>query len=226
MPGMMIEVRGLTKLFHDDQGRVQRVIDGVDWHVEAGAAVRLNGPSGAGKSTFLNLLSGLLPPDEGQVRLGDTQLSQLSEARRDRFRAAHVGYIFQTFNLLTPLSVLENLVIPLRLAGNNRRGLDDQARGILERFGLGDHAHKRPYHLSVGQRQRVAAARAILMQPDILLADEPTASLDPDSAQAVVEALKDLNGQGTTLVLASHDPALKEFATQAVLELGRKEVAA
>ncbi len=221
--GVDLLVRKLCKGFVTDDGSRQTVLDGIDLEAEAGWTVRLEGPSGAGKSTFLNLLSGLLPPDSGEVVIGGEPVHAYSESRRDRFRAETVGYVFQSFNLLSPLTVLENLTLPATLAGRGRAIERGEALEVLERLGLAGQENKRPYHLSVGQRQRVAVARALLLRPKLLLADEPTASLDAHSGRKVAEALLEIRKQGTTLVLATHDPMLMDFEAEARLDLGGKE---
>ena len=201
-----IELRDVAKSFSDREGRPVPVLTGVSFSIDAGGVVMLEGRSGSGKSTILNLIAGLFRPDSGEIIIGDTRMHELGEARRDRFRAREIGYVFQMFNLLSPLSSLENLVVPLALAG----GLDPdgraRARNILVSLGLADHLEKRPYELSVGQRQRVAVGRALLKRPAVLLADEPTANLDRESAAAVIDALRALVASGTTLVAATHDP--------------------
>ena len=221
-----LSLRGVRKAFHGLYGQSQVVLDNLSFELEEGGLALLDGPSGAGKSTLLNIVAGLILPDTGSVTVVGTTLSKLSEARRDRFRAAHIGYIFQSFNLLSPLSVVENLTVPLRLAGLNDPKLDARANATLERLGLAAHINKRPYELSVGQRQRVAVARALLMRPALLLADEPTASLDAASAREVRKALLELHTAGTTLLVATHDPELKSLSYDRVLSLGVQEVAA
>ncbi len=221
-----IELHAVSKSYRDPGGQSRAVLDTVSLHIPTGGNALIDGPSGAGKSTLLNLLSGLVLPDSGEVKIGEVEVSALSESRRDRFRAQHVGYIFQSFNLISPLSILENLTLPMYLNGSANKPLEDRARDILDRFGLLDHAHKHPYQLSVGQRQRVAVARAILHRPAVLLADEPTASLDAASAQAVIGAIRELQESGATLVVATHDPALKELDFGVTLDLSAKEVTA
>jgi len=201
-----VELRGVHKGYRDRAGALRPVLSGIEFGVGEGETAIVMGPSGAGKSTLLNLIAGLHLPDSGEVSVDGTTISALHESARDSFRARHVGYVFQTFNLLSPLTALENLVVPAALGG---APVDEKdARAILDDLGLGDHMDKRPYELSVGQRQRVAVARAVLRQPSVLLADEPTASLDEESARAVTEALRRIRDRGATLVLATHDPLL------------------
>jgi putative ABC transport system ATP-binding protein len=205
---MKVELNNVVKRFTGRRGQPVTVLDGISLSCPAGGATILKGRSGSGKSTLLNLIAGLFAPDSGWILVGETRLDGLTESRRDRFRAANVGYVFQTFNLLSPLTAVENLVIPAALAGYAGSGSEARAREILTELGLGAELDKHPYELSVGQRQRVAVARAVLKQPAILLADEPTANLDEQSAAAVIAAIGDLVAKGATLIVATHDPLL------------------
>lgn len=222
--GMAVELSNVRKAFPDRDGEPVVVFDGLSLSCPAGSATILEGPSGSGKSTLLNLMAGLFVPDAGAVRVGDTPLHTLREVARDAFRAAHIGYVFQTFNLLSPLTALENLHVPAALAGNRTAASPERAREILVSLGLRDHLHKRPYELSVGQRQRVAVARALLVTPNVLLADEPTANLDAESARAVTDAFRGLLDEGTTLVVATHDPALKTAFEARTFHVSAKEL--
>lgn len=172
--------------------------------IESEAKLCLVGSSGSGKTTLLNILAGVLVPTSGTVQLGGRDLFELSEAERDGFRARHIGCVFQTLNLLQGLSVLENLTLAQRFAGigsaaARRTGLD-----LLERLGLGERAGARPAELSLGEQQRVAILRAVCKAPALVLADEPTASLDDDNARAAIDLLLE-TCQHSTLLVASHD---------------------
>lgn len=217
--GMAIKLDRVVKRFARPAGGSTTVLEGIELDCEAGQGVLVEGPSGSGKSTLLNLIAGLYRPDEGSVQVGDTRIDTLSEQARDRFRAAHVGYVFQTFNLLSPLTALENLTVVARLAGRQGPDLPERARAILTSLGLKDHQDQRPYELSVGQRQRVAVARALLQRPEVLLADEPTANLDAQSSAQVIDAMLELQQDGTTLIIATHDPAVREVFDAAVLHV-------
>jgi putative ABC transport system ATP-binding protein len=186
-------------------------------HIDAGRSVFLHGPSGSGKSTLLGLLAGVLLPGEGRIRLLGTDWASLSGARRDAFRADHVGYIFQQFNLLPYLSVLDNVLLPCRFSRLRRQRADAAggspracAEALLERVGLGAALWPRPAaQLSVGQQQRVAAARALIGRPELVIADEPTSALDValrDSFMALL--LQQCRDAGSTLVFVSHDERL------------------
>lgn len=201
----------ISKGFTDAAGQRRDVIRDVSLTIESGAFGLLLGRSGSGKSTLLNLVAGLYLPDNGSITVGDTEVSALGEARRDAWRSAGVGYVFQTFNLLSPLTVLENIYVPGILAGQGRQSDRTEAMEILKRLDLADHAHKRPFELSVGQRQRVAVGRALLKQPAVLLADEPTANLDAESAAVVREAFLHLNSLGSTVLVATHDLVFRDI---------------
>jgi len=219
---MRIELKGVDKRFSGRDGASVTVLDDLSLTCPAGSVTVLDGRSGSGKSTLLNVIAGLLRPDRGEVTVGDVRLHAMGESARDRFRAAHVGYVFQTFNLLSPLSAVENLTVPLALAGQAERDTEPRAREILGELGLAEEMDKRPYELSVGQRQRVAVARAVLRRPRVLLADEPTANLDAESTAAVIAALETMVGTGATLVMATHDPLLRQaFGGAAVFPLER-----
>ena len=218
---MDVVLENVTKRFADPQGQAQTVLEGLSLRCASGSATVLEGPSGSGKSTLLNLISGLLQPDEGAVLVGGTRIDTLPEPRRDRFRAANVGYIFQTFNLLSPLSALENLFLPAALAGSPLASARARATAILTSLGMQAHLHKRPFELSVGQRQRVAVARALLQRPPLLLADEPTASLDPEAAAAVIDAIARLHAEGTTVIVATHDRDVRHALAAEVVRVGK-----
>jgi putative ABC transport system ATP-binding protein len=217
-----LELRSVDKGYLDRAGTQQRVLTGVSLAVDGGGTAILKGPSGSGKSTLLNLIAGLHLPDAGEVVVDGTVVSALREPSRDAFRAKRIGYVFQTFNLVSPLSALENLLVPAALCGE---AADEKAaREILAELGLAGHLDKRPYELSVGQRQRVAVARAVLRRPSLLLADEPTANLDEESSRAVIEAMRRIRDGGATLVLATHDPILAEAFPGVTLDVVTGEV--
>ncbi|MEV6968575.1 ABC transporter ATP-binding protein [Hamadaea sp. NPDC051192] len=200
----VIELRGVSRRY--DQG--PPALDDVTLTVEPGEAVAILGPSGSGKSTMLNLIAGLDRPDAGTVSVADVRLDKLGEAATARYRRAHVGMIFQFFNLLDDLTVADNVVLPAQLAGMGRSEARKRAATLLEALGIGRHAGAYPGRLSGGQRQRVAVARALMNKPTLLLADEPTGALDSASGDDVRKLLTELNGEGQTLVLVTHDESL------------------
>ncbi len=200
-----IEVRQLSQRVVDSSG-VLDILDKVSFTVDAGEALAITGSSGSGKSTLLGLLAGLDVPSSGQVFLLGRDLFALDEEARAALRAAHVGFVFQSFQLLPNLTALENVMLPLELAG---RPALDEARGMLERVGLADRLHHYPKTLSGGEQQRVSLARAFVVKPGLLFADEPTGSLDTQNGARIIELMFDLHReQNTTLVMVTHDPQL------------------
>ena len=194
-----------------------------EWVVAQGARVALHGHSGCGKSTLLNLIAGALTPSTGSVRICGEDITTMSAAQRRAMRIQKMGFVFQDFPLVSHLSAIENVLLPYRL--NQTLRLDAESRNraaaLLTKFGLESQQRSRPAQLSQGERQRVAIARALVTQPTILLADEPTAGLDPARTQQVMDSLEQLSTeQGLTLVLVTHDPSLLARFSQ-VLEVGR-----
>ncbi len=183
------------------------ILRDIDLEVTQGEAVAVVGASGSGKSTLLALLAGLDVPTSGTVALDGVDLFSLDEDRRAELRGRMLGFVFQSFQLLPALTALENVALPLELAGNHEG--EAMAKQILQRVGLGERLHHYPKHLSGGEQQRVALARAFVVRPKLLLADEPTGSLDAQSGAAVISLLFELNREyGTTLVLVTHDEML------------------
>ena len=180
-----------------------------DLSLPGGAELVVSGPSGVGKTTWLHFIAGLLTPTGGQVRYGETEVNALSEAQRDRYRARTVGYVFQDFHLMPGYSALENVVLGLGLAGVRGPQAVMRAREVLGSLGLGARLHHSPRQLSTGERQRVALARAVAHRPALLLADEPTAHLDPSRGADAVALLRQTAAElGATLIVVSHDPAV------------------
>ena len=200
-----ISIKNLTKSFKNAGREKNTIFENITFEVNPGSILRLSGASGSGKTTFMNVMSALIKPDSGSVFFGNTDITNLSEGEKDRFRAENIGYIFQTFNLLSPFSVIENVYAPLAFAGKLPENYKDKALDSLDKVGMKEFAAKKPYHLSVGQKQRVAAARVLFADPPLIFADEPTASLDRNSSELVKNTLLKLNKKGTTLVLTSHD---------------------
>jgi putative ABC transport system ATP-binding protein len=183
------------------------VLDGIDLSIEEGDFVALMGPSGSGKTTLLNLIAGIDRPDSGRLVVADTDITQLGEGDMARWRAHHVGFIFQFYNLLPVLSALENVELPLLLRNLSRRERRAHAKLALELVGLEERLHHFPRELSGGQQQRVAIARALVTDPTIVVADEPTGDLDRNSAAEVLNLLEQLNREfGKTIIMVTHDP--------------------
>ena len=197
------------------------ILDDIDFTVPAGAAVAITGSSGSGKSTLLGLMAGLDVPSEGSVRLAGQDLFSLDEDGRARLRANQVGFVFQSFQLLPNLTALENVMLPLELTGQDARA---PAEAMLERVGLGSRLHHYPRTLSGGEQQRVSLARAFVVRPALLFADEPTGSLDAATGESVIDQMFALHReQGTTLVLVTHDPTLAtRCGMQIVLQAGKR----
>jgi putative ABC transport system ATP-binding protein len=200
----LIRLRGLTKVY--PEGEKERVVlRGVDADFHRGEFVALVGRSGSGKSTLLNLISGIDPPTSGEVVVGGTDLTRLSEQNRTLFRRSHVGFIFQFYNLIPTLTVMENLLLPLELKGRIGAEERSRARELLSRIALGDRGESYPDRLSGGEQQRLAIARALVHRPRILLADEPTGNLDAETGASVMELLSAMVREaGMTLLLVTH----------------------
>jgi len=192
------------------------VLDGIDLDVAAGDFVALRGPSGSGKTTLLNLFASLDTPTSGSVTVLEQRVDQMSERRRTRFRADHIGLVFQESNLIPGLTALENTMLG-RLPWERRKPLEERARTLLERIGLGGRLEHPPSHLSGGERQRVGIARALVGNPEILLADEPTGNLDADSTGELIRLLGELRTElGITVVIATHDEQVAAAADTVV----------
>jgi putative ABC transport system ATP-binding protein len=204
----MIELRGVCKSYLEG-GQRRRVLDGLGARIADGERVALVGRSGAGKSTVLNLLAGLERPDAGEVLVDGQDLARLDERARTLFRRYRIGFVFQFFNLVPTLTVLENLLLPLELVGRARPAAAARARALalLARVGLADRGNSFPERLSGGEQQRVAIARALIHEPRLLLADEPTGTLDEDTGRTVLGLLTTLcREQAMTMVMVTHSP--------------------
>jgi ABC-type lipoprotein export system ATPase subunit len=200
----ILAITDLVKSFSQPGGGALTVLDIPSLEVAVGEQVALIGKSGGGKTTLLHLIAGLLVPDEGSIRIAKTEITRLSEQGRDRFRAGSIGYVFQTFNLMPAFTALENVKLGMTFGSGRRDG--SRAGDLLERVGLADRAHYRPAQLSVGQQQRVAIARALAGSPKILLADEPTANVDPVSAENVLELIRNTcREEQVAMLMVTHD---------------------
>ncbi len=208
--GPIIELRSIRKTYHRDAVQIP-VLQGIDLTINAGDFVALMGPSGSGKSTLLNLIGGIDRPTSGEVRVAGTSLGSLSEAALSRWRARHVGFIFQMYHLIPVLTAAQNVELPLaltKLKKSQRRSHVATALGVV---GLGHRASHYPGQLSGGEEQRVAIARAVVSDPEILVADEPTGDLDAKSAEEILGLLQALNREhGKTIVMVTHDPRAAE----------------
>ncbi|MEM9035369.1 MAG: ATP-binding cassette domain-containing protein [Actinomycetota bacterium] len=209
-------------------GYAVRPLDGLSFEASPGRLVVLLGPSGSGKTTLLSCLGGILTPTSGSIRLGDLEVAQLSGAALESYRRDRVGFVFQAFNLIPSLNARENVAIPLMLTGRSKSDALARADELLGRVGLEERLHHRPSQLSGGQQQRVAVARGLGNDPQLLLADEPTANLDHIQAEAVIRLLQELRDQGCVIVVSTHDDRLVPVAdeiVQMVPEVAPVEVA-
>jgi putative ABC transport system ATP-binding protein len=202
----LVELTEVSKTY--DAAGGWTALDRVSLAIDSGELTAIMGPSGSGKSTLLNLVAGLDRPSGGRVRVGGEDLGRLSEARLARFRRSRVGFVFQFFNLLGNLTVLENVLIPAQLQGIRPAAARARAMQLLAQLDIADSAQRYPAHLSGGQQQRVAIARALINQPVLLLADEPTGALDTHSGEQVMELIEGLNREGQTVLLVTHDAKL------------------
>jgi putative ABC transport system ATP-binding protein len=198
-----------------------RALDGVSFTVDSGSSVAITGPSGGGKSTLLGVVGGLARPTSGTVRIGDSQISELSERNRSDFRRSHIGFVYQADNLLPFLTLVENVGLQLSLNGEPSGA--GRSLAMLANLGLAGLAYRLPDHLSGGQRQRAAVARAIVHQPEIILADEPTGALDAANAVGVIDLLLGMQSEiGATLIMVTHDlDAASRLDRQIHLQDGR-----
>jgi len=216
---MMIEAVDLEQTYLSG-GKPLTVLKQINLAIEPQGFVAIIGPSGSGKTTLLGLLAGLDRPTKGVIRLDGQDLGSLSEDQRARLRADKVGFVFQTFQLIPTLTALENVLVPIELRGNHSRNgteLSDRAEALLERVGLSDRMDHYPTQLSGGEQQRVGLARAFASAPKILMADEPTGSLDSETGRTVIDLLEELNRDAkTTLVLVTHDWALASRAHRVI----------
>jgi len=205
-----LRAKALRKAYRDGERRVE-VLKGVDLEVEEGEFVAIVGPSGSGKSTLLHLLGTLDVPDSGSIRIGDTEVSELDRMEIAAFRNERIGFVFQFQELLADFTALENVSLPGRIARWSPRKAEERSRFLLHEVGLSDRMDFYPNELSGGERQRVALCRALLLQPPLLLADEPTGNLDPASGDRVFELMLELQkSHKTTALVVTHNPELAE----------------
>jgi len=207
-----IAIKGVEMALQSGR-QVLHIIQGVDWEIPGGNIQLLMGPSGSGKTTLLSILAGLLTPTQGKVYLLGEEITKLSRSKLARFRLQHIGFIFQDFNLFPALTAAENIEVVLNIKGIKGRVARHQAQALLEQVGLADKSKQKPRDLSGGQKQRVAIARALAGHPQLIMADEPTASLDSASGHAVMELLRKLaKEEGATVLIVTHDPRIIDVA--------------
>ncbi len=214
----MLRIERLAKTYALG-GQEIRALDGVDLEVHAGEFLRIIGASGSGKSTLLNLVAGLDTPTRGRIETPDGVLSEMSSGELAAYRARRVGMVFQSFNLIPHRTALQNVELALLFLGVARAERAQRAAAMLDRLGLADRLGHRPADLSGGEQQRVALARALVKQPDLLLADEPTGNLDRDTSAAIAQLFGELNRQGLTILLVTHDLELAAAAAHRTLRM-------
>jgi putative ABC transport system ATP-binding protein len=213
-----IQLKELTKSYKEGD-KSRSVLNKLNLSVEEGEMVVLLGRSGSGKSTLLNLVSGIDKPDSGEVNIGGTDLSDMNEKNRTLFRRKHIGFVFQSFNLIPTLTALENVLLPLKLKGDSDENIADKARQYLDQVELGDRGDSYPDRLSGGEQQRVAIARALAHEPMLILADEPTGNLDYETGRTILDMLNNLvRKNGRTMIIATHDRDICQIADR-VMEL-------
>jgi putative ABC transport system ATP-binding protein len=211
---MMIELEAITKSYVRPAGDTVHALSGLSLRIDRGEFVAITGASGSGKSTLMNVIGLLDRPTTGRYTFDGRDVAGLGVADQARFRNQYVGFVFQAFHLLPRTSALENVELPLIYS--DRQSITGLGRRALEAVGLADRLHHTPSELSGGQQQRVAIARALVNEPDLLLADEPTGNLDPQSSKDVMDIFETLNGSGRTVVLVTHDPAVAARARRTV----------
>ncbi len=201
----MLKVENLQKIFRTEE--IETIaLNGVSFEIKDGEFVAIMGPSGCGKSTLLNILGLLDNPTAGHYWFGDTEVGNLKERDRTRFRKGNIGFIFQSFNLIDELNVFENVELPLKYLNMGARERKERVTAMLKRMNISHRAHHFPQQLSGGQQQRVAIARACVCHPKLILADEPTGNLDSKNGREVMSLLTELNAEGTTIVMVTHSP--------------------
>lgn len=203
-----LHISNVRKSYPDpESGELKMVLDIDDFKMEPGSQVAIAGSSGGGKTTLLHCIAGIVTPDSGQIDISGTDIGKLRERKRDRFRANHIGYVYQTFNLIQGFTALENVMLGMLFSG---KGVDkSKAEALLIQMGLKDRLHYKPSQLSVGQQQRVSIARAVVNDPELVLADEPTGNLDPASSEEALSLLKEVT-KGKMLLLVSHEQDVLE----------------
>jgi putative ABC transport system ATP-binding protein len=211
----LIQLEDVSKLFGFG-GATTIALDEVSFRVDSGEFVAIMGPSGSGKSTLLNIIGLLDRPTNGMYKLNSKSVERLRQNQRTRARRTQIGFVFQNFNLIPNLTVIENVALPMAYKGTLRGKRLRRAATLLERVGLAEREYFLPRHLSGGEAQRVAIARALVNSPDVIIADEPTGNLDSASSRLVMELFRELHGSGTTILLVTHNPELTRYASRVV----------
>lgn len=212
----LVKIKGLKKYYRVGDERIE-ALRGIDLEIAQGEFLSIVGTSGSGKSTLLNLMSGLERPTRGEIIIGKTSLGKLKEKKLSSFRRGNIGFIFQSYNLLAPLTALENTVLPLIFRGISRKEREERGKEMLETVGLADRMYNRPNQMSGGQQQRVSIARALINKPKIIFADEPTGNLDSKTTEEILELLIGSARQNnSTLVMVTHDSNVARRADRTI----------
>ena len=211
----MLQLKGITKNYLSGDNEV-KALKGIDLEFRESEFVSILGQSGCGKTTMLNIIGGLDRYTSGDLVINGKSTKQFKDKDWDTYRNHSVGFVFQSYNLIGHLSIVENVELGMTLSGVSAKEKHEKALEVLKKVGLADHLHKRPNQLSGGQMQRVAIARALANNPDIILADEPTGALDSETSNEIMSLLKDLNNQGKTIIMVTHDADLIKYATKVV----------
>lgn len=217
----VIKLNGIIKRYGVGDAE-HTVLDGVDLSIKKGEFIAIMGPSGSGKTTLLNVIGLLDRPDEGEYIFEERKVTKLSSARCSHIRSRKIGFIFQNFNLVPRLNVLENVALPLTYTGGSRLRSLKKASEVLKQFHLQEREYYMPWQLSGGQTQRVAIARALVNNPSIILADEPTGNLDSKSSHVIMQELSDIHQQGNTIIMVTHNPDLTTYADRIITMLDGK----
>lgn len=212
----VIKLENITKIYKMGEGVSVKALQGVDLVIKEKDFVSILGPSGSGKSTLLHIMGLLDRPTSGKRYIGGIETSTMDEEERARIRGDKIGFVFQTFNLISSLNALENVELPLLLRESNTKERRKRAKELLERVGLGERIYHRPGQLSGGQRQRVAIARALANNPTIVLADEPTGNLDSKTGKEILQILKELHKEGRTIVIITHDEYITKVTDKVI----------
>ncbi|GHV82081.1 ABC transporter ATP-binding protein [Spirochaetia bacterium] len=211
----LVSLAGVYKTYAMGDAEV-RALDGVSFAINTGEFVSIMGPSGSGKSTCMNLIGCLDHPTSGEICINGVDTSQMAEGELARLRNKTVGFVFQQYHLIPGMTVLENVMLPLRYQGLPVHERRERAREVLERIGLGDRLRHRPYELSGGQKQRAAIARAMVTRPALILADEPTGALDSETGHSVIDLFGEIHNEGTTIIIVTHDPEIGQMAKRMI----------
>ena len=215
MTRSLIEINGVTKRYKLGE-QIVYALNGVNLNIERGEYTALMGPSGSGKSTLMNIIGCLDSPTEGTFFLNNKEVSRMSDSALSEVRNTEIGFVFQTFNLLNRLNAIENVSLPLLYAGIPKKEREERAKEVLDKVGLGDRMSHKPNELSGGQRQRVAVARALINNPSILLADEPTGNLDTQTSHEIMALFEEIHSAGNTIVLVTHEQDIAQHAKRII----------